>query len=146
MDPVDFYHLAVRLMAAGPAPDAASCRTAIGRAYYAALNRADEALSRWGVSCGKGPQKHGLALRFLHATADPDLRFASAALDRLRGLRNRTDYDMNDAAIETPSSASSALGLAKKVLDHLKTVDTDPARRTSAESQIRSYRRKTNTP
>jgi hypothetical protein len=146
MDPVEFYHLAVKLMAGGPAPDAASGRTAIGRAYYAALNRADEAQSRWGASCGKGPQKHGLAVRFLHATADPDLRFASGALDRLRGLRNRADYDMNDTSIETPSSASSALDLAKKVLDHLTTVDSDPTRGTLAESQIKSYRRKTNTP
>jgi hypothetical protein len=45
MDPTAFYHLGLRIVASGPAPDPASCRTAIGRAYYAALNRADQALA-----------------------------------------------------------------------------------------------------
>ncbi len=42
-----FYRLGLRIMASDPAPDPATCRTAIGRAYYAALNRADQALDRW---------------------------------------------------------------------------------------------------
>ena len=90
MDPTDFYHLGRRIMAGSPAPDPASCRTAIGRAYYAALNRADQALSRWGASCGKGPQKHGLAVKFLHATNDPDL--VSASSDRLSGTEEARSW------------------------------------------------------
>ena len=117
MDPAEFCRLGVKLISGSQIPDAASCRTAIGRAYYAALNRADEALARWGASCGKGPQKHGLAVRFLHATVDPDLNLASAALD-----------------------------LAKKVMDSLEDVDNDPARRTSAKGHIKTYRQKTNIP
>jgi hypothetical protein len=146
MDPAEFYRLGLKLISGPPAPDAASCRTAIGRAYFAALNRADQALARWGASCGKGPQKHGLAVRFLHATADPDLALASADLDRLRSLRNRADYDMNDTVIEKSSWARTALDLAKKVMDSLEDVENDQARRTSAESQIKSYRQRTNTP
>jgi hypothetical protein len=108
MDPAEFHQLGLKLISGRPTPDAASCRTAIGRAYFAALNRADEALARWGASCGKGPQKHGLAVRFLLATLDPDLKLASADLDRLRSLRNRADYDMKDIGIEKASWANAA--------------------------------------
>lgn len=146
MDPAEFYHLGLKLISGATAPDAASCRTAIGRAYFAALNRVDEALGRWGAACGKGSQKHGLAVRFLHATDDPDLKLASADLDRLRSLRNRADYDMGDASIETTSRARSALDLAKAVMASVEDVDKNPARRTTAESQIQSYQRKTQTP
>jgi hypothetical protein len=146
MDPAEFYRLGLRLISGGPPPDAASCRTAIGRADFAALNRADDVLTRWGGSCGKGSQKHGLAVRFLHAAGDPDLILASADLDRLRSLRNRSDYDMNDTLIEKSSSARTALDLARNVMNSLEDVDNDPARRTSAGSHIKSYRQKTNTP
>lgn len=146
MDPVEFYRLGLRLVTGGTNPDAASCRTAIGRAYYAALNRAEEILERWGASCGKGPQKHGLAVRFLQASGDPDLTLASANLDRLRSLRNRADYDMNDSTVEKPPTANMGLDLSRRVLDALADVDADPARRTAAEGQIGSYRRRTNMP
>jgi hypothetical protein len=146
MDPAEFYQLGLKMISGSPAPDAPSCRTAIGRAYYAALNLADEALARWGASCGKGPQTHGLAVRFLHATADPDLKSASTALDRLRGMRNQADYDMNDPSVETGPRARTVLNLAKNIMDFLEDVDHDPARKTSAESHIKSYRQKTNTP
>jgi hypothetical protein len=146
MDPAEFYTLALKMIVGGPSPGPAQCRTAIGRAYYAALNRADQALARWGVSCGKGPQKHGLAVRLLHATGDPDLMTASTALNDLKTLRNRADYEMNDTSVESVYQAKVALEFAKDVMDFLEAVDTDPARRAPAESQIRAYQRKTNTP
>jgi hypothetical protein len=146
MDPAEFYDFAHRIILGGAPPGPAECRTAIGRAYYAALNRADEALARWGASCGKGPQKHGLAVRFLHASNDPDLMTASTALQDLKTLRNRADYDMNDALVESTHQAKVALEFAKDVMDYLVDVDRDPARRSSAESHIKSYQRKTNTP
>lgn len=113
MDPAEFYTLAPKMIVGGPSPGPAQCRTAIGRAYYAALNRADETLVRWGVSCGKGPQKHGLAVRFLHATGDPDLMAASTALNDLKTLRNRADYEMNDTSVESVYQAKVALEFAK---------------------------------
>jgi hypothetical protein len=146
MDPADFYHLGLRIIASSPAHDPAPCRTAIGRAYYAALNRADQALAHWGASCGKGPQKHGLAVRLLGATNDPDLITSSRDLNDLKYLRNLADYDMNDASVEKALQARKALDLAKGVMDSLEAVDNDPARRTSAEGHIKSYKRKTNTP
>jgi hypothetical protein len=146
MDPTAFYHFGLRMIASSPAPDPVSCRTAIGRAYYAALNRADQALARWGASCGKGPQKHGLAVRFLHATNDPDLMSASKDLDALKGSRNRADYDMNDASVEKASEARKALDLAKRVMDFLDAVETDAARKGTAASHIATHKRKTNTP
>lgn len=146
MDAAEFYDFALRIIVGGPTPGPAQCRTAIGRAYYAALHRADDALARWGASCGKGPQKHGLAARFLHATNDPDRMVAAAFLQDLKTLRNRADYDLNDPSVESVHQAKVALEFARDVMDYLAAVDKDPARRTSAEGQIRSYQRKTNTP
>jgi hypothetical protein len=146
MDPAAFYHFGLRIVGSRSAPDPASCRTAIGRAYYAALNRADQTLAGWGASCGKGPQKHGLAVRFLHATNDLDLMSASMDLSDLKDLRNRADYNMSDASVESASQARKALNLAKRVMDFLEVVDNDLARKTSAESHIRSYKQQTNTP
>jgi len=146
MDPTDFYHLGRRIIGGGPAPDPAICRTTIGRAYYAALNRADQALEGWGASCGRGPQKHGLAIRFLHATNDPDLMLASQDLDELKFSRNRADYDMNDTAVEKAPQARKALDLSKRVMDFLNVVDNDSIRKSAAMNQIAIYKRKTNTP
>jgi uncharacterized protein (UPF0332 family) len=146
MDPTEFYVFALRLIVGSRAPAPVHSRTAIGRAYYAALNRADAALARWGASCGKGPQKHGLAIRFLHAANDPDLVTASKALDELRSLRNRADYDMNDPVVETVYQAKKALESAKDVMDYLEAVENDATRRISAESHMKSYQRKTRTP
>jgi hypothetical protein len=146
MDPTDFYHLGLRIIGSRPAPDPASCRTAIGRAYYAALNRVDQAFAGWGVSCGRGPQKHGLAVKFLHATNDPDLMAASKNLNDRKALRNRADYDMNDAAVERTSQARDALDLSRRVMDYLQVVDNDSIRKNAAMHQIAIYKQKTNTP
>ena len=146
MDPAEFYIFALRIVMSSPTPGPVHCRTAIGRAYYAVLNRADATLAQWGQSCGKGPQKHGLAVRFLHAPNDPDLVTASNALDDLRSLRNRADYDMNDVWVETVYQAKLALEFAKDVMDYLEAVENDATRRTSAEGHIKSYQRNTHTP
>lgn len=139
MDPTEFYVLALRIILGGAAPGPVECRTAIGRAYYAALNRAAEVLARWGASCGQGPQKHGLAARYPHASNDPDLMTASTALQDLKTLRNRADYDMNDASVESMHQARVALEFAKDVMDYLADVDSDPVRRSSAETHIKTY-------
>lgn len=146
MDPTAFYHLGLSIMASTPIPDPASCRTVIGRAYYAARNRADEALDRWCASCCRGPQKHGLAVRFLHATSDSDLISASADLNDLKTLRNMADYDMNAMSVEKPSQARRALDLAKGILEGIAAVENDVARTRAAEANVRAYRRRTNTP
>jgi hypothetical protein len=146
LDPVEFYHFGLRIILSGPTPGPAACRTAIGRAYYAALNRVDAVLARWGVPFGRGPQKHGLAVRYLHATNDPDLKAASADLDELKALRNRADYDMNDVGVENVAQAKRALEYAKELMDYLQVVENDPARRAASEGHIKLYRRKTNTP
>jgi hypothetical protein len=146
MDPIEFYQFGLDIIRGSPAPGAAACRSVTRRAYYAALNRADELRARLGTSCGKGPQKHGLAMRFLYASDDLDLQTASTTLDNLRTLRNKADYDMNDASAETVVQAKKALQLAKEVMDDLQAVENDPARRAASENQIKLYRRKTNTP
>jgi hypothetical protein len=146
MDPKEFYRVALEIVLGSPPPGPAWCRTAVSRAYLAALNRATEALAGLGVSCGKGPQKHGQAVRFLHATDDPDLKTASATLDHLRTERNRADYDMDDRLVQTLARARRAVNAAKDIMDYLEAVETDPARRAAAEGEIRSYKQRTNIP
>jgi len=146
MDPVEFYQFGLKIILSGPTPGPAACRTVIGRAYYAALNRVDAVLAGWGIPFGKGPQKHGLAVRYLRAANDPDLKAASTDLDELKTLRNRADYDMNDVGIENVAQAKRSLEYAKEVMDYLQAVESDSARRTASESEIKLYRRKTNTP
>jgi hypothetical protein len=146
MDPVEFYQFGLDIVVSHPAPGAAACRSATSRAYFAALNRADQVLARLGASCGKGPQKHGLAVRFLYATDDRDLQTASTTLADLKAMRNKADYDMNDTSAETVSQAKKALRFAKEVMDDLQAVENDPARSGAAANQIKLYRRKTNTP
>ena len=48
MDPTAFYHLGLRIIASGPAPIRHLAERRSAAAYYAALNRADEVLTRWG--------------------------------------------------------------------------------------------------
>jgi hypothetical protein len=146
MNPEEFDQAALEIVLRSPPPGPAWCRTAISRAYFAALNRAAEALAGLGASCGKGPQKHGQAVRFLHATDDPDLKTASATLDHLRTERNRADYDMDDPLVERVAQARRAVEAAKEIMDYLEAVENDPARRTAAESNIKSYKQKTNLP
>jgi hypothetical protein len=146
LDPVEFYQFGLKIIGGSPAPGAAACRSATSRAYFAALNRADQSLARLGASCGKGPQKHGLAVRLHYATDDQDLQTASTTLDDLKSLRNKADYDMNDTSTETVVNAKKALQFAKEVMDDLQAVENDPARRAAAENNIKLYRRKTNTP
>jgi hypothetical protein len=87
-----------------------------------------------------------LAVKFLHATNDPDLMSASKDLNDLKALRNRADYDMNDASVERTSQAWTALDLAKSVMDYLEAVENDPPRKGAAANHITMYKQKTNTP
>ena len=146
MDPVEFFQFGLKIIGGSKAPGSAACLSAISRAYYAALYRADQTLAVLGVSCGKGPQKHGLAVRFLHATDDPDLKKGSRTLDDLRTQRTKADYDMSDVSVEKVSQAKKALGFAKDIIDCLEAVENEATRRTSAESYIKSHQRKTHTP
>ncbi len=71
---------------------------------------------------------------------------ASADLDELKALRNRSGYDMNDSDVEAFGEAKRALEYAKAVMDYLQAVENDAARRAASENNIKLYRRKTNTP
>jgi hypothetical protein len=85
-------------------------------------------------------------VKFLHATNDPALISASRELDGLKALRNRADYDMNDASVEKVFQARKALDLAKRVMDFLDAVENDLARKSAAVNHITVYKQKTNTP
>jgi len=93
--------------------DEAACRSAVGRAYYAAMGRAAEMLRAEGAS-----------ISFLKTHADtwqalkrsPDARRVAAAdsLGELRQLRNRADYDASTPR-DWPKLARDAIDLARSV-------------------------------
>jgi hypothetical protein len=88
INPREFYQVAAGIVTGSPPPGHALCRTAIGRAYFAALNVAVETLMALDVSCGGGAQKDGLTVRYLYASDDEHLKTASVSIDNRRTERN----------------------------------------------------------
>jgi hypothetical protein len=139
MDAREFYQVALKIVVGSPPPGPAWCRTAIGRAYFGALNVAVESLSRLGADCGKGPQKHGNAVAFLHASGDEAIKTASIMLDYLKTERNYADYHLDRKDVETVSEARKSVERANDVITALESLDADLPRRTAVRGSIRSY-------
>jgi hypothetical protein len=139
MDAREFYQVALKIVVGNPPPGAAWCRTAIGRAYFASLNVAVESLNRLGVDCGKGPQKHGRAVAFLHASGDELIKTAAVTLDFLKTERNYADYQLDRKDVDTVSEARKSVERANDVIAALETLDADQSRRTAISGNIRSY-------
>jgi uncharacterized protein (UPF0332 family) len=100
----------------------ASFRSAASRAYYAAYQcaleyaRSEGFEDRFGDSSHKYLQKH-FSERASSITAHKGI---SLQLNRLRDIRVKADYRSN---IKYPESlASSAIGMAKKILCYLDTL------------------------
>jgi hypothetical protein len=122
MDPREFYQVALKIVVGSPTPGPAWCRTAIGRAYFGAMNVAVETLSRLGVDCGKGPQKHGKAVAFLHASGDEAIKTASVMLDFLKTERNYADYNLHRTDVETVADARKSVERANDVIAALEAL------------------------
>jgi hypothetical protein len=139
MDPREFYQVAQKIVLASPAPGPAWCRTAIGRAYFGALNVAVKSLGRIGADCGHGPQKHGRAVAFLFASGDESIKTASAMLDYLKTRRNHADYQLERTDVETLREARNAVERAKDVISCLDAFDADPQRHVPVIRNIEIY-------
>lgn len=139
MNPREFYHVALKIVVGSPPPGPAWCRTAIGRAYFASLNVAVESLNRLGVDCGKGPQKHGRAVAFLHASGDEVIKTASVMLDYLKTERNYADYHLDRKDVETVTEARKSVERSNDLISALEALDADLPRCTAVSRSIRSY-------
>jgi hypothetical protein len=124
MDPMRFLDLAQLLK--GGTPSAENCRTAIGRAYYAAFNVGVEALKAIGIHPSQNPSGHGELRNCLGFGNDPDLLKASRRLTTLYGRRLRADYEMSDPVVETVAEANAAYQESREVIDLVKNLIQDP--------------------
>jgi hypothetical protein len=140
MNPQEFYKVAQGIVSGSPPPGPALCRTAIGRAYFAALNVAVETLASLDVSCGGGAQKHGRTVRYLYASDDEHLKTALVAIDNLRTERNIVDYQMDRSDTEKVVKARKAVEAAKKVIDLLDKFESDLSRKNAALKSIEIYK------
>lgn len=132
----DFLDVARRL-AAGPSE--ADWRSAAGRAYYASLHEAAEALQRWGFPSPRRDQIHSFVrLRFLYA-ADPDCKRVGASLEKLLSLRNQADYQLGSPGRFSTSLATlDAVRQSTGLIVLLDAIEGDAGRKTVAIAAVRA--------
>src|SRR5689334_1892905 len=99
MDPREFNHVAIDIVVRRPSTGPAAYRSAISRAYYAALKVAADVLTSIGHFPGRGDSKHKRVVIYLQQSGDAKLTRAGAMTDELRRKRNSADYDMRNATV-----------------------------------------------
>jgi hypothetical protein len=138
MDAARFLDLAKVLK--GGTANAEMCRTAIGRAYYAAFNVGVEALVAIGIQPSRSPSGHGELRNCLGASSDPELRRANARLGVLHSRRIRADYDLSDPVVETRAEADTACHEADEVISLLTKLRHDVSKDV-ARGEMKRYAR-----
>lgn len=123
-DWADYLKLAEALMRdpISPGPEEASLRTAISRAYYAAFRSASNLAAGRGEIIPAGlASDHGLVINHFQNATDPARQKIGAHLSRLRGNRNKADY--NDVFPgRLADTARSSVILARNVLAALSSL------------------------
>ena len=144
MDPRDFNQVAIDIVVRRPPTGPAAYRSAISRAYYAALNVATDVLNGIGHSPGKGDSPHKKVVIYLQQTGDVDLETVGTTIDKMRTMRNLADYDMKNPDVETISTAQKTVESARQAIELLDEFATDAARQKTAADAIARYRLKVN--
>ncbi len=145
MNPRDFNQVAIDIVVKRPPSGPAAYRSAISRAYYAALNVAADVLTSIGHSPGKGDSKHKKLVIYLQQSGDAELSSVGRSIDTMRTMRNLADYDMMNTTVETLSEARDRAESARLVIEHLDDFTADAARKKSAADAIAKYRAATRT-
>jgi uncharacterized protein (UPF0332 family) len=140
MDPRAFNQVAIDLVVRRPPTGPAAYRSAISRAYYAALNVAMDVLAGIGHSPGKGDSSHKKVVIYLQQSGDADLEKVGAAIDKMRSLRNHADYDMKNLDVEEFPLAQKTVELAQWALGQLDDLATDVVRKKAAAEAIAQYK------
>lgn len=139
MEPEDFQVLAKKLVS-GTNP--AEVRTAISRAYYAAYNCALRTIQQLGFRVAKGPNGHKDVQYRLGNCGDKDVERVGSQLADLHSKRIEADYRLNRSNIENPKNASLAIKIVDRMIETLKTCQTEPRRQKIIRS-IRDWESKT---
>lgn len=134
MDGSDFLTIA-RELAQGVSE--AHRRAACGRAYYALMLESRDALRRWGFAIPPRDQVHTFVrLRFDYAK-NSDAKAIGAALEWLKWLRNRADYQLVAIVdFNTPKLMLQAIQEAQMALALLDQIDRDVSRRQTVIASI----------
>ena len=82
-------------------PKEASCRSAVGRAYYSAFGHLRDVLESAGFLLPKTGEAHGRLVVLLRSSSHERVRSAAGGLQDLRRKRNSADYDVGGS--RTPS-------------------------------------------
>ena len=137
MSPVEFYLLALRLLANERCP--AGFRSATSRAYYAAFLEGIEFLRRMGVQVPRSAASHEHVVFMLMESGDSALDDTGRMLGDLRGYRNGADYRLHQPVHGTEAHATVRVREAGEVMTALTTCRGDRPRFEAAAERIRVF-------
>ncbi len=96
-------------------------RSAISRAYYAALNTARKLLrDQWGIEVPEDATIHTFIPQWFMGENEVDRQEIGMLLERLRDRRRKADYD--DEITKVPSLANISLADAQLVIDRVSVL------------------------
>ncbi len=96
-------------------------RSAVSRAYYAALNTTRNLLcDQWGIEVPDTAEIHRFVPQWFMDEENPDQQEIGILLDRLRDRRRRADYA--DEITKVSSLAARSLADAQIVIDRVLTL------------------------
>ena len=116
----------------------AEWRTAVSRAYSAAFHAARELLRDLGFQVPQGDQAHAYLWMRLTNSGEAAISSAGSQLNRLRGERNRADYDLH-LDVSDVDARFSVLEV-RKFFQTLTPATVEPVR-TQITATIRDYER-----
>ena len=142
MDPIEFLELAEELV---ERKTPGACRTAIGRAYYGALNVACDRLRASGLKVSGGSGIHQETWQDFFNCGIADLQVAGSQLSDMQGMRNKADYKMNAPDAQDYTTAKKWVEDAR---EHIETIirHFEPASLAPTIIAIKKYRKLVNRP
>jgi uncharacterized protein (UPF0332 family) len=114
----------------------AEWRAAVSRAYYAGFHAARDLFRDLGFTVSQADQAHPYLSRRLQNCGVPSVQVAGVRLHRLRGDRNRADYELQTDVSDV--DAKFNVIEARKCLQIMATAYTDPVR-AQVITAIRAY-------
>src|SRR4051794_14520887 len=116
MNPREFQKVATGLLGHhSPAHN----RSAISRAYYAAFHVALMHLRANGFTFSKSDSRHNEVSRHLLWCDDKLVKAIGSELSDFRGVRNKADYDLEVAELETDKTAALWAKAAERHIEEL---------------------------
>ncbi len=117
----------------------ADWRSSVSRAYYAAFHVGRGLFADTGFTVPNGPNSHGYVWLRLANAGRAEIVQIGNALNSLRGLRNRADYDLRQAFLETQGVAG--VGMAEDIIRILDELTATPEILLQVVEAIRAYER-----